>query len=189
MGADLARNEPPEKDLRSPLTWAVLGLVVEVDRPSYGYDLINRYESRFGSLSSSTRIYASLHALAKRSWIRELTDPDETQKERRNYVGTPSGRERYREWMVNQLREDYQRSQAFLRQLVGVLVREPDAALDVIEHYRHVCLETAAEVSIPRPDGTGSLQAARLHAEASRLDIGARLAWLEYATQQFRTPQ
>ena len=59
--------------MRSPLNWALLGLVIQ--RPSYGYELVQRFERTYEDaleLSSPSQVYTALDALRRRSLIEEL---------------------------------------------------------------------------------------------------------------------
>ncbi len=59
--------------MRSLVSWSLLGLVIE--RPSYGYELVQRFERTYGDvleLSSPSQIYTALDALQRRSLIEVL---------------------------------------------------------------------------------------------------------------------
>ncbi len=58
--------------LRSPLACAVLGLVIE--RPSYGYEIGRRFETRFAELLPASRpsVYRMLGGLAAAGLIEEM---------------------------------------------------------------------------------------------------------------------
>jgi DNA-binding PadR family transcriptional regulator len=137
--------------MRSPVNWALLGLVIE--RPSYGYDLAQRFEQAYGDvlpISGVSHIYAALHALKSRSLIEELPTADVPQVEvgrqpTPHYRATVLGARAYRESLIAQRREDDRRCQLFARQL-AVFYREPDAALDVLARYEQACLQEASEM-------------------------------------------
>ena len=51
--------------MRSPINWALLGLVIQ--RPSYGYELVQRFERTYEDaleLSSPSQVYTALDALS-----------------------------------------------------------------------------------------------------------------------------
>src|ERR1019366_9433026 len=76
MGASVGRDRGVSA-MRSPVSWALLGLVIE--RPSYGYELVQRFERTYGDaleLSSPSQIYTALEALERRSLIEKLPDDD-----------------------------------------------------------------------------------------------------------------
>jgi DNA-binding PadR family transcriptional regulator len=191
--------------MRSPVSWALLGLVIE--RPSYGYELMLRFERTYGDaleLSSPSQIYAALDTLARRGLIEELpTDGAASgaasavvRQPKPHYRATAEGVSDYQEWLIAQVRGERRRSRLFARQLAAL---EPREALAVIERYEQACLQEAkgtpiAAVKDPQVDGAGGL-AARLAGEEERLAVGARLSWIEYARREFaviatgRTPR
>jgi DNA-binding PadR family transcriptional regulator len=178
--------------MRSPVSWALLGLVIE--RPSYGYELVQRFERTYGDaleLSSPSQIYTALDALARRSLIEELpangAAPDVLRQPKPHYRATVEGVRGYQDWLIAQVHEERRRSRLFARQLA---VLEPQAALTVIERYEQACLQEAKRTPIapaddPFLDDTCGL-AARLIGEEDRLAVGARLSWTEYARREFK---
>lgn len=86
-----------------PMKDAVLGLVAE--RRGYGYDLINRFNERFGEawqLNPST-IYASLDSLAKNGYVREIVRPDPRTSRQSSpviYEATAAGIEHLETWLT-----------------------------------------------------------------------------------------
>jgi len=178
--------------MRSPVSWAVLGLLIE--RPGYGYDLVQRFERTYGDaleLSTPSQIYAALKGLEQRSLIEQLppddASPEELRQPRPRYRATEGGLEGYQDWLIAQAHEERRRSRLFARQIV---VLEPRAALTVIERYEQACLEEAKRTPIASADdhsveGACGL-AARLSGEEDRLAVGARLAWIEYARRELK---
>lgn len=184
--------------MRSPVGWALLGLVIE--RPSYGYELMQRFERTYGEvleLSSPSQIYVALDTLGRKGLIEEL--PAEgaaaagvVRQPKPHYRATAAGLRGYQEWLIAQMRSERRRSRLFARQLAAL---EPGAALATIERYEHACLREAKET----PAGTGGAEhapaagsgglAARLVCEEERLALGARLAWIEYARHEFTALQ
>jgi DNA-binding PadR family transcriptional regulator len=178
--------------MRSPISWALLGLVIQ--RPSYGYELVQRFERTYEDaleLSSPSQVYVALDALERRDLIERMT-PDEGDVSRQpkpHYRATAEGVHDYRDWLVAQLNEERRRSRLFARQ---VAMLSSCDALVVIERCEQACLR---EASGARPAGTDDAHpdepaylAARLVGEEERLAVGARLAWVEYARRQFATP-
>ena len=182
------------KGMRSQVYWALLGLVIE--RPSYGYELIARFERVYGdilSISGDSQIYNALNVLEGRSLIGGtlLASPIGTDRQpKRHYRATGVGRESYRAQLVEQMREARRQSQRLARQL-AVFARRPQMALDVIDGIEEVCLEEAIRAPIPSPSlrsaaGSGSALVDRLAAEESRLAMEATLPWIEYARATFK---
>lgn len=190
MGVGVA-GEGSATALRSPVSWALLGLVIE--RPSYGYELVQRFERTFGDaleLSSPSQIYTALDTLARKAMIEELPADGATsgvvRQPKPHYRATAEGTRRYQEWLIAQVGEDRRRSRLFARQLA---VLAPDAALTVIERYEEACLKAGCRTPVASPrdpslDGSAGL-AARLVGEEERLAVGARLAWIEFARREF----
>jgi DNA-binding PadR family transcriptional regulator len=184
------------KGMRSPVYWALLGLVIE--RPSYGYELIARFERVYGdilSISSDSQIYNALNVLEDRSLIGGtlLASPvsgGTARQPKRHYRATELGREGYRVQLVVQMREARRHSQRLARQL-AVFARRPQMALEVIDGIEEVCLEEAIRAPMPSPSlrsaaGSGSALVDRLAAEESRLAMEATLPWIEYARATFK---
>jgi DNA-binding PadR family transcriptional regulator len=177
--------------MRSPVSWALLGLVIE--RPSYGYELVQRFERTYSDaleLSSPSQIYTALDALERRSLIEKLpagAAPEVGRQPKPHYQATPAGVHGYQDWLIAQVHEERRRSRLFARQLAALA---PQAALGVIERYEQTCLEEAKKTPIatthaPLLDGAWGL-ASRLVGEEERLALGARLSWIEYARSEFR---
>jgi DNA-binding PadR family transcriptional regulator len=179
--------------MRSPVYWALLGLVIE--RPGYGYDLLKRFEREYGDLlpiSSESHIYTALNVL-ERGGLIEQVPPDGVpaasgRQPRPHYRATSEGVEGYRRWLMGQVRNDRLQASLFVRQL-AVFARKPEAALEIIERYRQACLEEAQNASIVCANGShGDDPAglvARLSAEERRLAMESRLPWVAFARRQF----
>jgi DNA-binding PadR family transcriptional regulator len=191
MGASVGR-EGGVPAIRSPVSWALLGLVIE--RPSYGYELVQRFERTYGDaleLSSPSQIYTALDALERRSLIEKLPPgpaPAEVGRQPKpHYRASGDGVRGYQDWLIAQVHEERRRSRLFARQLA---VLEPRAALSVIERYEQACLREAKKTPLagardPAADRVNGL-ACRLVGEEDRLAVGARLSWIEYARREFK---
>jgi DNA-binding PadR family transcriptional regulator len=177
--------------MRSPVSWGLLGLVIE--RPSYGYELVQRFERTYGDaleLSSASQIYTALDTLARRALIEELPADGAAsgvvRQPKPHYRATAEGVQSYQEWLIAQVHQERRRSRLFALQLAAL---PPQAALAVIERYERACLEEAKRTPIPAADpsvdGASGLTA-RLVSEEERLTVGARLSWIEYARREFR---
>lgn len=173
--------------MRSPVNWSLLGLVIQ--RPSYGYELVQRFERTYGDsleLSSPSQIYTALDALERKGWIEEMAPEPSTvvRQPKPHYRVTAEGLRCYREWLIAQAHEERRRSRVFARQLAML---PPADALAVIERYEHACLADASgttPVGGPGDDGAAGLLT-RLELEDDRLALEARLAWIHYARLQF----
>lgn len=189
-----AATAPLVAGMRSPVNWALLGLVIE--HPSHGYELAQRFEQAYDDIlpiSGMSHIYTALKALRARSLIEEfrteeVAGGEASRQSVAHYRATARGVSAYRERLVVQKREDDRRSQLFARQL-AVFRGEPDVALDVLARYEHACLQESTSSPVVAVNsllaGEGTELTARLAREASRLTEGARL-WLQYARREFR---
>jgi DNA-binding PadR family transcriptional regulator len=178
--------------MRSPVGWALLGLLIE--RPGYGYDLVQRFERTYGDaleLSSPSQIYTALKGLEQRSLIEQLpsedTGADALRQPKPRYRATPEGLNRYQDRLISQVHEERRRSRLFARQLA---ILDPHAALTVIERYEESCLQEPTNRALSEPSlsssGGTSAFASRLIAEESRLATGTTLQWIEYARRELQ---
>jgi len=181
--------------MTSQVNWAVLGLLI--DRPSYGYQLMQRFADAYGDelpLRSDSHIYTALNELKRRGLIDEVQGTDAPlsgtdRQPRPSYLATREGINEYREWMLAQVGEDRRRSRLFVRQLAA-FANEPEAALEILERYEQACLREAGRAPVMlAQDATAnpvSGLATRLISEESRLVMEGKLPWVEYAREMFR---
>jgi DNA-binding PadR family transcriptional regulator len=176
--------------MHSSVNWALLGLVIE--RPSYAYELAQRFEHTYAgvlALSSVSHVYTALAALRSRSLIEEVPGTRTGRQPKTHYRATASGIDGYLEWLVGQVSEDRRRQQLLVLQLAA-LRRSPQTALKVIDRYEQTCLADASRLPIAGDTGrgldAGSQLRARLIAEDNRLAVGAKLAWIEYARRELK---
>jgi DNA-binding PadR family transcriptional regulator len=174
--------------MRSPVNWAVLGLMIE--RPSYGYEILQRFERNYGELlklSSPSQIYTALDSLMDRGLIEATSEPSSgvgSRQPRLHYRATGEGVRRYQEHLVGQAEEDRRRSSLFARELAALA---PDAALAVLDDYEQMCLVQATRAHPRRRSPEASMTLAdRLAAEEERLAMEAKLPWIEYARRELR---
>lgn len=182
--------------MRSPVNWALLGLIVE--RPTYAYDLAQRFERRYGNVLTVANIghvYTALGALESRGLVQEVPGTRVGRQPRPRYRATEHGLAEYRDWLVAQASEDRKRSQTFVLALAALAGR-PEQLLEVIERYEQAWLAQGAGTPLARTPhgGDGSSEESspdvlagllrRLIDEESRLAVGSKLAWIEYARQE-----
>jgi DNA-binding PadR family transcriptional regulator len=169
--------------VRSPVSWALVGLVIQ--RPSYGYELAQRFERCYGDaleLSSTSQIYTALDTLSRRSLLEEYVpqgDPAHPGRQPKpHYRATEAGRRGHAEWLVSLVCQERRRSRVFARQLA---VLPPEDAVAVLDLCERACLQEVAQA----PPGHGAASppalAERLQAEDERVAAAARLGWLEFA--------
>lgn len=178
----------PRKALRSPIHWAVLGLIVE--QPSHGYELASRFEQVFGAelrLSSPSYIYRTIEVLLERGLIEKIAGTARGSQPRPQYRATSAGISGYQEQLISAATADPRRGRVLAREL-AVLARQPRIAIAVIEDARERCFKEAQRSQAPMPESDrdpAARLAARLSAEAARVQIEAQLAWLDFAAQEF----
>jgi DNA-binding PadR family transcriptional regulator len=101
--------------MRSLVNWALLGLVIE--RPSYAYELAQRFERTFGdalSLSSISHVYTALGTLKDRELVEEMPGTREGRQPKPHYRATEHGIGEYESWLAGQIDEDRQRQRIFV---------------------------------------------------------------------------
>lgn len=174
--------------MRSPVNWALLGLIIE--RPSYAYDLAQRFERRYGSalpLSNVGHVYTALGVLGERAFVEEIPGTREGRQPRPRYRATDFGRTQYRQWLIGQAAEDRRRHQLFVLALAA-LAGAPQEALEVMDGYEQAWLREgmATPISGGEPSSADAISAllGRLIDEGHRLTVGSKLAWIEYVRQE-----
>jgi DNA-binding PadR family transcriptional regulator len=174
--------------MHSAVNWALLGLVIE--RPSYAYELAQRFERAYDgalTLSSVSHVYTALATLRERGLIAEV-EPDERRlRSKRRYEATPSGTAEHAEWLIGQVLEERRRQRVLVTQL-GALAGAPDRALEVLDAYEQACLTEAREAPAPgSAEGPGTTRlVARLIGEEARQSVAAKLRWAQYARAQLK---
>lgn len=172
--------------LRSTIAWALLGLVIE--RPSYGYELMQRFKRAYGEtlvLSGSAKIYQAIEALAVRALIEEVREepsPTSLRLPKPRYRATEEGVRAYQDWLLTQLEEARQRGRLFARQLAML---EPELALGVIDQYERECLLENDDPTEPATERQSV--AARLAEQEESLDMQVRMSWIEFARSELKT--
>jgi DNA-binding PadR family transcriptional regulator len=192
MGGVRVATERGAAALRSPVSWALLGLVIQ--RSSYGYELVQRFERTFGDaleLSSPSQIYTALDALERRALIEKLP-PDKASEASRqpkpHYRATADGISSHGDWLIEQVGDERRRSRLFSLQLA---VLDPQAALAILARFEQICLREASGTQTaiaddPAGDEAHAVElASRLLREEERVSVEARLAWIGYARREF----
>jgi DNA-binding PadR family transcriptional regulator len=168
---------------------AVLALVIE--KPSYGYEVWQRFERRFGGLLDvgPSRIYQAVNGLLDDGLVEVLPgSADGTRRQPRpRYRATARGTRAHREWLAEELRADPVRFE--LRQrLLAIGADDASALLEIVDRYEQACLDDMTELrTTTDPASTGADATAvceRLLAEERRLVLEARLKWILFARRQ-----
>jgi DNA-binding PadR family transcriptional regulator len=180
------------ENVRSPIYWALLGLVIE--RSGYGYELLKRFERSYGStlpIKSDWHIYRALNGLREKGLVEEIP-VDEVAHEsvgrqpKPHYRATREGFTRYRDWLIAQAPP--QRSSSLLVRHLAALARSPRVALEIIDHYERAFLteaERVARAEGKRDEGPPPTLADRLAVKEGRLASAVNISWLEYARAEF----
>lgn len=195
--------------IRSPLAWALLGLVIE--RPSHGYELAQRFKLIYGDalvLSSRMNIYRLLDTLKGHGLIEEVRDAgvsgagvsgagarsgegrprggeQGSAGRAMHYQANAEGKRAYEDWLLFQLAQERNRQRLFARQ---VSMLAPQAALEVIARYEEEALNDPDEELTEEEKAiqSGGGVAERLAAEDERLTLEVKLSWLEYARTELK---
>src|ERR1022692_333686 len=96
-----AERDAQAAPMQSPVNWALLGLVIE--RPSYAYELAQRFERTYQAaltLSSISHVYTALAALRSRSLIEELPGTRAGRQPKPHYRATAKGLQDYGQWLI-----------------------------------------------------------------------------------------
>lgn len=175
--------------MRSPVNWALLGLVIQ--RPSYGYELVQRFERTFAAaleLSSPSQVYTALDMLARHGLIEEVPvaeERDGVRQPKPHYRATDAGVRGYCAWLLTQMDEERRRCKLFAQQLV---LLGPRMALEVVGRCEQACLIEISAMPAPRSPDSPEERAGglvdRLVCEDDRLRMNGRLAWLHYARRE-----
>jgi DNA-binding PadR family transcriptional regulator len=190
--------------IRSTVNWAVLALVIE--RPSYGYELGQRFERRFAGILDPqiSQIYAALNSLESALLIEpmptdeivaELELPSRRAPKRQpkvHYRATAKGARAFRSWLAEQLRDDPLHGELLRRIAAAAGSGLGRAALmnQLIDAYERACVEEANSLPLRNRD---SVPAATPEELIERLVLGARRAlldaqheWIVYARREVR---
>lgn len=176
--------------MRSPINWAVLGLLIE--RPGHGYDLFQRFDDAYAGaieLSTHSQINGAVKALEQRCLIERLPpdapSPDASAPRRLLYRASAKGLEEYERWLLSWSPRSADAPGVFARQLA---VLPTATALAVIERYEQACLSETCNIRVPRTDGSAPANVlelqARLIAEEKHLALAAKIQWARYARNQ-----
>ncbi len=154
--------------MHSPVNWALLGLVIE--RPSYAYELAQRFERTYGQalpLSSVSHAYAALGTLKDRGLIEELPGTKTGRQPKPHYRATAKGMEDYHAWLIGQVADERRRQEVFLLQLTA-LTREPGKAMGILKDYEQACLQSSCTTLIAKDVSGAPDSALELPGEADR---------------------
>ncbi len=186
MGAG-AVGTAQTQPMHSSVNWALLGLIIE--RPSYAYELAQRFERNYDgsiALSSVSHVYTALANLRERSLVEEVCNAGPQPRSKRHYRASELGQAEHARWLVGQVGEERRRQRVLSVQL-GALAHDPERAIAVLDDYERACLAeiAAAPAGGAEDQGPGVTRlVARLAGEETRLSVAAKLKWAQYARAQ-----
>jgi DNA-binding PadR family transcriptional regulator len=181
--------------LRSQVSCAVLGLVIE--KPSHGYEIARRFETRFGGFLSAQRsaVYSALKGLSSAGLIEKMPGQSSTGVRRgakagASYRATARGARAYRRLLAERVQNDPYRAEMLGRMILAG-VHSVDAALDFLEHFEQGCIQQAKQLALPAATeasvvGGVSGLVERLLTEERRGVIDSDLAWITRARAELR---
>ncbi|HEY3830143.1 MAG TPA: PadR family transcriptional regulator [Solirubrobacteraceae bacterium] len=155
----------------------ILALVIE--KPSYGYELHERFGRRFGKFLSTSlaNVYDALGRLEEDEYVEVAGRSGAFGRPRVNFQATAKGVEIHLSWLAERLREDPRRL-ALLSRLASTSLRRTDAMLRVIDRFIEECSLEARQIAMPACEDDLLCE---LFAEQRRRVVAAQLEWGAYA--------
>jgi DNA-binding PadR family transcriptional regulator len=174
--------------MRSPVNWALLGLIIE--RESYAYELAKRFEAVYGrtlSLSSTSHVYTALTVLQERELVEQVPGTRAGRQPKPGYRATAEGVEGYGDWLVGYVLED-RRRQALFALGLSALASNISWVGEILRRCEMQWQEQGVDSEVLNleglPDGPGAELLSRILAEENKLTVGAKLSWAQYAREQ-----
>lgn len=175
--------------LRPSAKLAVLGLVLQ--RPSYGYELVARFERVFSEQPWEWRvtapaIYGALRDLEAERMIEPIgaegAVTSRQRQSRQNYRVTADGARSMREWLSTPMPGDPSREEFLIRLHFGDA--SDDALRELLRRHAEACLEELERIG----QAAATTRMQRLVKEDRRLAVQARLSWVDAARAELRKP-
>ena len=162
---------------------AVLGFLVE--RPSYGYELAQRLDSRFPDWGlAPTGVYAALNKLERQEQVRIIGErPAGTRRAppRTIYESTPEGREAFRGWLAESSAMDPNRQALDMKIQLGGRESLP-LMIESTRRQEAVCMgELSALTSATLADSVSTWEQA-----AAVLNRNGRIKWLQFRIERLQ---
>lgn len=154
----------------------VLALVVE--KPSYGYEIHERFVRRFGEDLPTSRpnVYGVLGRLEEEGYVAVAGHSGSRGRPRVNFRATDQGAEVHLSWLVDCLCDP--QCFAVLSRLASSDLRRTDAKLELIDRFVERSSQEASEIGMPACDDSLLWD---LHVELRRRLADAKLEWGAYA--------
>jgi DNA-binding PadR family transcriptional regulator len=172
---------------------AVLGFML--DRPSYGYELVSRFDRVFGEQPWEWRvtpqaIYGALNRLERDGMIEPVDGEggerwmkSSQRQMRQNYRVTGLGARAMREWLAAPMPSSPSQEELLIRLHFGDA--SDDALRGLLRRHAEVCLEELARIGA----ASAATRMQRLVKEDRRLAVQARLSWIDFALAELRGPE
>ena len=175
-------------DILMALRYALLGALA--DQPRTGYALLKHFEQSLAHAwpASHSQIYPELARLLEDGLIEQTESGPRGSK---TYALTDAGLEEIRRWLESTTPDRRVRNDAALRTFFLWLL-EPDEAVQQLERERDYSAAMLAEFERIREEPTGSNRKARtfrIALEGGIRHTESRLAWLEWAIEEVRSPE
>jgi DNA-binding PadR family transcriptional regulator len=173
----------------SLIDYAVLSLLIE--RPSYGYELYERFERRFGEFlpTSRSNLYDALKRLEREGCIERASQGGSRGRPRINHRPTEEGLEASWSWLADCLQDDPRRLELFSR-LASVGVRNMEDMQKVLDRFEEQSTREARQVELPNPDPASidplSDLLWEMLIEQRRRIVAAQLEWVPHARSRVR---
>jgi DNA-binding PadR family transcriptional regulator len=175
-----------------PVQLAVLALLIE--RPTYVYELSQRFDDRFGELLpvATGTVYKAVDGLLKRGLVERMAieGEEDRRQPKPHYRATADGARTLRQSLADDMRGDPFQAD-MLQRLMSVSVQDARAMLDLVDRYERVCLEQLGTLApAPPPLVLGEPQTSfatlrgELVAEERRLALEAQMKWVAYARRR-----
>jgi DNA-binding PadR family transcriptional regulator len=161
-----------------------------LQRPSYGYELVARFERVFSEQPWEWRvtaqaIYGALRDLEAEQMIEPIGSEESAsaqRQSRQNYRVTGDGARLMREWLATPMSGVPSREEFLIRLHFGEA--SDDALRELLRRHAEACLEELERIG--RAPAHTRMQ--RLVKEDRRLAVQARLSWVDSARAELRKP-
>lgn len=203
-------SRPRPARVRSPITWLVLGFVIE--RPSYGYEIMARMERRLPGGTyppGGTHVYNALNVLERAGHVESFRPSDEERavpvtdssqldssdprqhRERQpkpHYRATETGIAAFREWLAEEMRSEPLQWEVLRRLAMAAGIYDVARMSELVDRLEARCVQEAQRL----PAGNGVRSPARsadelmerLIVAGQRTQIDAWLGWITYARRE-----
>jgi DNA-binding PadR family transcriptional regulator len=182
--------------LKPSVRLAVLGLLLE--RPSWGYELVARFERGFGGQPGGWRvtaaaIYQALRHLEHSGLIELLGSDDDNggedeppdfsqRSKRQRYRASGDGARTMREWLAAPMPSSPSQEELLIR--LRFRGADDEMLRVMLKSHAEVCLEELRRIAaVP-----ARTRMERLVKEDRRLAVQARLSWIDFALAEVRSP-